>query len=412
MFVYILFVLQCIVVTLVCLVWRYLNKPLLTAGHPQPWSFQEKLKLNEGLTICVVVVGSTGDVHVFTSLAMELKRRNHNVYVVTDDSFKRKCLHYIYIYIYIHPYKHILFVNCYPHWIFSYDYPSIYMYRCMCLCFAYIGVIYVIDLITGAGLRHIPLLNINIKQNLKKTFYSRFVQAGDSLFTALYKYANKSKMNESKTYSVMEQIADACDQLKPDVMICGSLVCGAVDVAEARGIPCSLVYLAPKTPTRYLVNHLLQLPLNHITASSGHLTKMLYYLYDLAATHPNRKLLNTFRTKRLGLPELSRFIGPRWRAYQQRMTTVYSYSRHFLAAPVDWPDCTAVAGFFPNPPLPTWAPTQELHTFLAEVRLALSLSLSLSLFVFAFTTIYLVRCLADHTMDIWKCFVFICSAPL
>jgi UDP:flavonoid glycosyltransferase YjiC (YdhE family) len=300
------------VVVVLYIFWRYLNAPyFIHRRNELGVSFEDKLRTGGPLTVAILVVGSTGDVHVFISFGIELKRRGHNVIIITEQSFAA--------------------------------------------------------LISSCGLRFFPLKKIDIKKNLQKEFYNRFVHAGDSLLYALYKYWKASKMDEEKTSAVLNYAADACDEINPDVMVCGSLISGGVDIAEARGIPCTILYLAPKTPSSLLVNHLLQIQQNHISSHSSLITKLLYYLYDMAAHRPNRTLLDDFRTKRLNLNKLPSWMGPRWRAYLLRICTIYSYSATVLPPAADWPDCNYVAGFFPSPPLPQWAPSAELKLFVEQV---------------------------------------------
>lgn len=282
------------------------------------------------LRVAVVAVGSTGDMHVYTSLAMEFKQRGHTVALLAEESFR--------------------------------------------------------SLAIDAGLEWLPLQHASVKSNMAAKFDADFVHAGnvyrlrfivlikihrfcvnlagDPLWTVLRKYWRSYKFDAHNTRSLLNSAADHCFAFRPELIVFGTFSCafrlfvrfsvdftcfrtaGAYDIAEALRVPAVMVYLAPKTPTSEFPMHLLQLSTTNTSNTRTVLARLVaqvaslpllrpwlnrasYFVNDFVSWHPLRAVFDEFRQERLGLRALPWWIGPRERAHAAKMLTVYSFSQQY-----------------------------------------------------------------------------------
>jgi sterol 3beta-glucosyltransferase len=127
-------------------------------------------------------------------------------------------------------------------------------------------------------------------------------------------------------------------------------------IAEKLGIPGFLSIPSPLySPTRAFPNPVLPIP-----NFSGWLNRASYGLFQSASTLPYKKLVNSWRKERLGLPPVKDELVLRGRP----VLRLYPYSPHVVPIPADWDANTHATGYWFLEAEATWQPPADLLQFL------------------------------------------------
>ncbi len=127
-------------------------------------------------------------------------------------------------------------------------------------------------------------------------------------------------------------------------------------IAEKLDIPCFLAMAQPAlSPTGAFAN-----PLFGSRSFGVWLNKKSYTWMVRAMFLPYKKLINTWRAEKLGLPPAALDLTIKGRPIPK----LYGYSRHVLPDPEDWDSSTHVTGYWFLPPTGGWQPPEALQAFL------------------------------------------------
>lgn len=151
----------------------------------------------------------------------------------------------------------------------------------------------------------------------------------------------------------------AAQAFKPDMMIYHPKALGAYHIAEKLNIPAVIAVALPLyTPTNaYPVPIVTQLPFgNRLNRVSYQFMTLLNGIYA--------GVINDFRTNSLGLSKRGRFANELKTPTGEATPILYSYSRHVLPVPLDYPASVHVTGYWFLEGAQNWQPSAELSAFL------------------------------------------------
>ena len=131
--------------------------------------------------------------------------------------------------------------------------------------------------------------------------------------------------------------------------------------AERLGIPLHLVFTFPFSPTQEFPHPLANIKRSNIDA--GYANFMSYPLVDLMTWQGLGDLVNKFRTKTLGLEEVSTLWAP-GQLYRLRAPHTYLWSPGLVPKPADWGPEITIAGYVFLELASSYNPSDELLEFL------------------------------------------------
>jgi sterol 3beta-glucosyltransferase len=156
-------------------------------------------------------------------------------------------------------------------------------------------------------------------------------------------------------------LRDAWDGAREsDAIIYHPKAMGGYHIAEKLGIPAFLSLPLPfMTPTAAF-----PIPIIPQTVRLGAaFNRFTYSALNRMITAPYQKIINQWRKESLGLPP-RRFLSGEMTRGGQPVPVLYSYSRHVVPVPADWPDSVHVTGYWFLDDAPNWQPPAALLNFL------------------------------------------------
>jgi sterol 3beta-glucosyltransferase len=168
------------------------------------------------------------------------------------------------------------------------------------------------------------------------------------------------RMIEAMRVALKEQWETA-ERVMPTVLVSHPKALGGFHVAERLGIPfvasLPLPFLTPTAefPVPFITGAL-PAPVNRLTYQFNRFTAVAY-----------GGMINTFRTRQLGLGRASRVCDYLHTAGGQPVPVLYPFSRHVVPVPSDYPASAHVTGYWfreawQNP----WTPPEQLVSFLKQ----------------------------------------------
>jgi UDP:flavonoid glycosyltransferase YjiC (YdhE family) len=143
-----------------------------------------------------------------------------------------------------------------------------------------------------------------------------------------------------------------------DALVIGLATTWGAHIAEALDIPCLWCFLQPFSRTRLYPSALLPARFS----LGGAYNALTHRLVEQAMWLPWRSEINRWRKDTLRLPALSPG-SPYSHLYSGPDTVLYAFSPRVAPAPVDWPACHRVTGYWFLDELPGWTPPPELVHF-------------------------------------------------
>lgn len=152
----------------------------------------------------------------------------------------------------------------------------------------------------------------------------------------------------------------AAQAVQPDLIVFHPKVAGAMDIAEALGVPVVMAPPFPQyVPTRdFPAVGLPDWPLGDIYRRSTY--RLVHFLGHRIGGGP----LRTWR-RRNGLGPRPARLGLFTDARGQAVPVLHGYSPHLVPTPTDWPSTALTMGAWTLPGAPDWTPPQALVEFLA-----------------------------------------------
>jgi sterol 3beta-glucosyltransferase len=158
--------------------------------------------------------------------------------------------------------------------------------------------------------------------------------------------------------SLLDECVAVCE--RSDAVVYSLHAAPVHHAGEAVGIPTFPALLAPLTPTRAFPHPLY---MRHARTLPPYLNRRSYAVGNRIVWEPFRRRIDRWRTSELGLRPLRRpgtpaALDPAGRA------TLYSFSRHVVPVPADWPASAHVPGYWYPSAAGAWTPPAELVDFL------------------------------------------------
>ncbi|MBG6239718.1 sterol 3beta-glucosyltransferase [Mycetocola sp. CAN_C7] len=161
--------------------------------------------------------------------------------------------------------------------------------------------------------------------------------------------------------SLDEQL-DIAERVRPTVIVAHPKALGGLHIAERLGIPfvasIPLPFLTPTNafPVPFLVRPL-PWRLNRLTYHFNRFTALAY-----------GGMINKFRREHLGLRRMSRVSDYLTMRGDAPAAVLYSFSRHVVPVPGDYPATAHVTGYWFRETASTWEPPRDLLNFLQGSR--------------------------------------------
>ena len=157
----------------------------------------------------------------------------------------------------------------------------------------------------------------------------------------------------------LDEAWDAARAMQPDLIVYHPKSLSGVHIAEKLNIPAVLSLPLPLlTPTSAFPS-----PALARLEPGGWFNRMTYHVQRLAMM-PYSGMVNDFRRQTLGLPPLSRFADGLHHRDGTPLPILYSYSRHVLPVPEDFPPHVHVTGYWFLDRPEDWQPDPGLVSFL------------------------------------------------
>lgn len=157
---------------------------------------------------------------------------------------------------------------------------------------------------------------------------------------------------------MMNDAWEVSQHYQPDAVVYHPKPLAGYHLADKFGVPGFLAMALPAySPTEAFAN-----PVFGGGNYGGWLNKLSYTLFFKAALLPYRRLINTWRQEKLGLPPFRDENTLHGRAIPR----LYGYSRHVAPVPSDWDSISFVTGYWFLHSAPDWEPPADLEAFLAQ----------------------------------------------
>jgi sterol 3beta-glucosyltransferase len=153
---------------------------------------------------------------------------------------------------------------------------------------------------------------------------------------------------------------EIAEKVAPSVVVAHPKALGGAHVAERLGVPFVASLPLPfLTPTAAF-------PIPFVAARLPARVNRLSYQFNRFTAVAYGGMINTFRTRILGLRRVSRVIDYLHAADGRPFPVLYPFSRHVVPVPLDYPASAHVTGYWLRPAGDDpWTPSPELASFLA-----------------------------------------------
>jgi sterol 3beta-glucosyltransferase len=154
------------------------------------------------------------------------------------------------------------------------------------------------------------------------------------------------------------------DPFAANAIISNPVTYGHIHVAEKLGIPLHIMFPQPWVPTTAFPHPLSNMPYDGKAKKKNYLS---YKLVDLLMWQGTESMVNEFRTEKLGLRKIRKGDGGRDMLLDLRIPHAFMWSPHLVPKPADWGSIYDVIGTVTlKGTASTYNPTPELEAFLGN----------------------------------------------
>jgi sterol 3beta-glucosyltransferase len=169
---------------------------------------------------------------------------------------------------------------------------------------------------------------------------------------------NLKRLLESLAVPLLRDVAAACEDA--DLILYPPLGFLGEHVGERLGVPRALIHFQPSRPTRAFPHPLV--PQARFLGPLGN--EWSYRAFDQVTWQLLRPVINAWRRRSLGLPEMSP-RGPMRRIRRTRQPVLCCFSPAVVPRPADWPPHVHLTGYWFLDPASGWTPPPRLADFLS-----------------------------------------------
>ncbi|KAH1845171.1 hypothetical protein KXX54_009626 [Aspergillus fumigatus] len=311
---------------------KHLEKPQkptaedIRQGYVPPTSIEKPERFPLRLNIVIQVVGSRGDVQPFIALGMALKERGHRVRLATHLAFRD-------------------FVQDHGLEFFSIGGDPAEL---MAFMVKNPGLLPGMKTLRSGAIRRRRREMAAIFSGCWRSCF----ETGDG--TGLH-HVPEDLWSETVDYREQPFVADAIIANPPSF--------AHISCAEKLGVPLTLMFTMPWTPTQAFPHPLANVRPTRTKRSVANFAS--YAIVEMMLYEGLGDLLNKFRKRELGLDPLDAFRGPGI-VQKLRIPFTYLWSPALLPKPVDWLTNIDVCGFSMLPAASSYTPPDDLVKFLQD----------------------------------------------